>query len=330
MVELSSAILQVMVLEWGTKGIISRLADPFWFQALGCLLGFDWHSSGLTTTTTGAIKEALNKCGSELGLFAAGGKGKTALETPLQLAETCEKTGIEEGEKLIKVSRLTAKIDNNAVQDGYSLYHHVIFFDKEGNWCVVQQGLNPNNNMARRYHWLSESVKSFTEDPHHAVCCDNRGRILNLVASEAKENRKGMLELAKEGERALAEMELVLKMPLHHHIDKLSINLSRFKSVLVHTYERQVISFEELLLTKGVGASFLRALALTSEVVFGKPVSFKDPARFSFAHGGKDGHPYPVNLRIYKHTIEILKEIINKAKIGKTDKLKALRRLSRW
>ncbi len=327
MTELAGAILEVMALEWGTAGILERLSNPFWFQSLGCLLGFDWHSSGLTTTTTGAIKEALKSIGKELGLFAAGGKGKSALKAPEQIDQKCEQRGLEAGELLIKVSRLTAKIDNSALQDGFSLYHHTIFFDKKGRWCVIQQGLNPESQMARRYHWYSESLKSFTSDPHSAVCCDVKGTVLNLVASEAEDNRRGILELSKEGEKVLPEIELVLKMPPHHHIDTRCINPARLKSTLLNLYERQVSNFEELLLTKGTGASFLRALALTSEVIYGTPVSYRDPARFSFAHGGKDGHPYPVNLKTYRHTIEVLKEMVNRAKMGHSDKLRAFRRL---
>ncbi len=326
--ELAGEILEVMVYEWGSAKVIQRLADPFWFQSLGCLLGFDWHSSGLTTTTTGALKEALKEREKELGIFVAGGKGKTALKTLEEIDRKCDEVGIEKGREIKRASRLTAKVDNNALQDGYMLYHHTIFFTKDGHWCVIQQGMNENTAMARRYHWLGREGTNFTSDPHHAVCCNQKGKVLNLVASEAEGNRQAMVELAREGEKALAEMELVLKLPRHHYIGSDQINPKRFKSVLLSTYESKVRSFEELLLTKGAGSAFLRALALTSEVIYGEPVSFRDPARFSFAHGGKDGHPYPVSIRIYKHTIEMLKEILNKAKMGHTDKIKAFRRLS--
>ncbi len=329
MVELSRCILEIMVMEWGSEGVLKRLADPFWFQSLGCLLGFDWHSSGLTTTTTGAIKEALKGIEGELGIFVAGGKGRSAIKTPEELERKSERYGVEAGKELIKASRLIAKVDSAAVQDGYSLYHHCIFFTRNGDYCVIQQGMDPSTRLARRYHWLSHRIKSFCEDPHAAVCCDVKRPSLNLVAKEARSNREGMVELSREGERILADVELVLKMPKHHEITKREINLVKIKSVLLKTYEAQPKTFEELLLVRGTGPAFLRALALTSEVIYGAPVSFRDPARFSFAHGGKDGHPYPVNIRIYKHTIEVLKEVVNRAKMGITDKEKALKRLCR-
>ncbi len=329
MVELSREIIRVIVIEWGKEELLRRLSDPFWFQSFGCLLGFDWHSSGLTTTTTGAVKEALKQMEGEIGIFAAGGKGKAALKTPAEIEAKCMKYGIDAGDNLIRASRLCAKVDSAALQDGFSLYHHTIFFTTDGGFCVVQQGMDPDRGTARRYHWLSHNIKSFCDDPHTAVCCDERRKVLNLVASESKGNRSGILELVKEADRAMPEIELVLKMPHHHHIDASCIDPRRIKSVLLATYEHRIKSFEDLLLVKGVGPAFLRALSLTSEVIYGKPASFRDPARFSYAHGGKDGHPYPVNIRLYKHTIEVLKEVVNKAKIGHTDKMKALKRLSR-
>ncbi len=328
MTELAREILKTMAYEHGAGEILRRLADPFWFQSLGCLLGFDWHSSGLTTTTCGALKEALKGLDKEIGLFAAGGKGKVALSTPTEIERRCHRFGIDAGEELIRVSRLTSKIDNSAIQDGFSLYHHSIFFTKDGHWCVIQQGLDGSRALARRYHWLSHGLKSFTSDPHSAVCCDVARPSLNLVAREAEENRSAMVELAKEGRAAIAEVELVLRMPPRHHINTSDIDPKRVKSVLEKTYQR-LNSFEDLLLTRGAGPKFLRALALTAEVIYGKPASFRDPVRFSFAHGGKDGHPYPVNIRIYKHTIEALRETLNRAKIGHTDRIKAFRRLAK-
>ncbi len=327
--ELAREILMVMAIEHGVSEILKRLSDPFWFQALGCLLGFDWHSSGLTTTTTAALKDALRNVGKEIGVFAAGGKGKTALKTPEEIARICDVHGIGSGDLLIRASRLSSKVDASAVQDGFSLYHHTIFFTALGDWCVIQQGMDETKGMARRYHWLSEDLRSFCCEPHKAVCCDEKRKVLNLVAEEAEENRRAMLELASSGDKGLAEVELALRLPSRHGISLSDIDPKKLKKVFLETYERRLDSFEDLLLTKGAGAKFLRALSLTAELVYGSPVSFRDPARFSFAHGGKDGHPYPVSIKIYKHTIEVLKEVVSKAKIGHYDKLKAFRRLTK-
>ncbi|NPA16051.1 MAG: DUF763 domain-containing protein [Deferribacteres bacterium] len=330
MKSLAAEVLYLIALEYGTAEVLRRFSDPFWFQAFGCLLGFDWHSSGITTTVMGAVKEGLKKY-PELNLFVAGGKGKTSLKTPEEIANTCEKKGISHGNRLIKLSRLAAKIDNSAVQDGFSLYHHTFIFTADGSWAVIQQGLDDKRLLARRYHWLGERVKKMTIEPHAAVCCDVRKPTLNLVDKTAKELQSSMVELALlHPERLAAEMELArLSMPRRHHISLEDIDIKRFKTTMEKAYENQVKDFEELLAVKGAGAKFLRALALTAEIVHGKRISFKDPARYAFAHGGKDGHPFPVNRKIYDHTIETLKEIISRAKVGEVEKSKALKRLAR-
>ena len=327
MISLSRTIIELMVIELGREEVLRRLSDPYWFQSLGCILGFDWHSSGVTTTVTGAIKEALRGVENELGLFVAGGKGKRALNTPQEIIEYAGKAGFAPTE-FIHASRLSAKVDNVAVQDGFNLYHHTIVFTPEGQWCVIQQGMNETNLMARRYHWLSFSVESFVEEPHEAVCCDTD--TLNFTAKEAIELRKTSVLLSCEKpEKLVTEIEKLkeLNLPKRHAVTVHDINPKNLYKIFLQTYEKQPEDFESLLETRGVGAKTLRALALTSELIYGTPLSFKDPARYSFAHGGKDKIPYPVNKNVYDRTIAILKKAIEKAKIGRTDKLQAFKRL---
>lgn len=329
MVCLAKAILELMIIELGQRQLLCRLSDPFWFQSLGCVLGFDWHSSGVTTTVTGALKEALKDSGTELGFFAAGGKGSVALRTPQEIIHYAEKTGFEP-ENLIYASRLSAKVDNVALQDGFNLYHHTIFFTKEGHWCVIQQGLNQQTLTARRYHWLSIKLKSFVEEPHTAVCCDIKTEPLNFVSKEACQLRQSTVFLSKQKpEVVLTEVKKVLILPRRHNIVTSDINPQRLYKTLLKTYENQPEDFEKLLQIKGVGAATLRALALTAELVYGTELSFTDPARYSFAHGGKDRTPYPVNKRVYDKTIEIFEKAIKEAKLGRQDKLLALKRLAK-
>jgi len=333
MVKLAREVLYILCLEYNQKEILYRLSDPFWFQAFGCLLGFDWHSSGVTTTVCGAIKEALKDIGREIGLFAVGGKGKTALKTPQELIIVGEWTGLEVT-PLIKTSRLSAKVDNIALQDGYQLYHHCLFFTTEGAWAVVQQGMNVASRYARRYHWLGEKVKSFVCEPHSAICSMKKEQnVLNLVARESEATRQGSVELLKEHpEKLLKEWEKIntLHLPSHHQIFIKDIDLKRLKQNLIVAKEASPKDFESLLGIRGIGAKTLRALSLIAEVIYGAKPSFKDPARYAFAHGGKDGHPYPVSKKLYDQSIEILKKAVNAAKIGYTEKLKALKRLANF
>jgi hypothetical protein len=298
---------------------------------LGCVLGFDWHSSGLTTTVCGAIKEGIKGISDEIGLFIAGGKGKAAIKTPDEIRLICEKTSLS-APSLIYASRLSAKVDNSAIQDGYSLYHHTIFFTTDGNWCVIQQGMNPENQYARRYHWLSENVKSFVCEPHAAICALKKEKVvLNLVAKESEATRKTNASLArKHPDRLFREWRNIqrLYLPRHHFIGPDDINPKRLYKTFIKAYEAQPKDFEKLLGVRGVGPKSLRALSLISEIIYDKRPSFRDPARFGFAHGGKDRHPYPVNLPLYDKSIEILKEAVNSARLGYTEKLKAIRRLS--
>jgi len=329
---LARTVVELMIMELGREELLRRLSDPFWFQSFGCVLGFDWHSSGLTTTVTGAIKEGLRGLENSLRLFVAGGKAKRALNTPLEIAEYAEKAGFSP-EYFVHASRLSAKVDNVAVQDGFNLYHHMIIFTPEGHWCVIQQGMNESLSMARRYHWLSFNLKSFVEEPHSAICCDIKTQTLNFTAKESADLRKASVILSCEKpEKTIAEVQKVkeLVLPKRHAVTFKDINPRALYKVLVQTYERQPYNFESLLEIKGLGAKTLRALALTSELIYGVPISFKDPARYSFAHGGKDGTPYPVNRVVYDKTVDILKKAIEEAKIGRSEKISALRRLAKF
>ncbi len=329
MVKLSRAIIIALTDEFGKYEFIRRLSSPYWFQALGNLLGFDWHSSGLTTTVCGAIKEALKDIGKDIGIFMGGGKGKTALKTPEDILKT-EKYLKISPEKLIYASRMSAKVDNVALQDGYELYHHTIIFTDDGKWTVIQQGMNTQNLYARRYHWLSDDLKSFVVEPHSAIATQKfEKNVLNTVAKESKGAQEVIVELAKNPAKALKEFKKieVLKLPPRHQMLIKDIDPKRLSKTLLKTYLRSPENYEELLAIEGVGPKTIRALALTSELIYGEPVSFRDPARFSFAHGGKDGHPYPVDRETYEKTITILETAIKSAKIGNREKLEALKRL---
>jgi uncharacterized protein len=343
MVRLSREIVIYLAGEYGTREVLRRLSDPFWFQAFGCVLGFDWHSSGVTTTVCGAVKESLKDIGPELGFFAAGGKGGVSRQAPNQIVEACERTSADP-RPLVYASRTSAKVDSAAVQDGYQLYHHVFFFTAQGDWCVVQQGMNDDNGMARRYHWLSEHVESFVDEPHEAVCCDARTDVLNLVAHENDPVRAGSAELAREKpEITLRALEHVdparlrasrlplLEMPRRHELlPEIDVAGPYLEQILVKTYERAPADFQALLGIEGVGPKTLRALALASELVHGTPATLRDPARFAFAHGGKDGIPFPVDRITYDRTIDVFSKALNRASVERTEKVKAFRRLANF
>ncbi len=329
MTRLASEIAQGVVLEHGTDGLLERLSDPFWFQALGCVLGFDWHSSGLTTTTCAALKEGVRGMEEELGLFVAGGKGATSRKTPVEIASWGERTGVEAA-ALVYASRVAAKVDSAAVQDGYQLYHHAFFFNKEGNWAVVQQGMNDETRMARRYHWLSRNVTDFVCEPHAAICCDARRPTLNLVAEESEGARAMSAQIAcRPPDEVTAELSHLreLELPRRHAVLLSDIDPRRLERIFLKAYAAQPEGFEALLTLEGVGAKTLRALSLVAELVYGKPPSFTDPARYSFAHGGKDGTPYPVDRRAYDQTIELLGRAIRRARLNQREELEALERL---
>lgn len=353
-----------IVEEYGPEEMLRRLADPWWFQAFGCVLGFDWHSSGVTTVTCGAMKEAQKNLGKDLGIVVAGGKGATSRKAPIEIAESADKLAITGGEKLVYASRMSAKVDSAAVQDGYDVYHHSFFFAPSGAWCVVQQGMNDWKGYARRYHWLGETVDDFVCEPHAAIqdlaenspTQQSQGELplLNMVALEAEANRKASTELIRDNPDKLlkiieAQMDgPTLFAPAHHPVLPSDINLDRLNKVARIAHERHPKDFEALLGTPNVGPATIRSLALIAELIYDAPVSHRDPASpppknseglakastrkwadYSYAHGGKDGHPFPVDRSAYDRNIAVLTEAVRKAKVGEHEKTYALKRLAK-
>jgi hypothetical protein len=323
---LGGAIAEAIIIEYGRSALLQRLSDPFWFQSLGCVLGMDWHSSGITTSVMNALKKAINGRSSELGIYVCGGRGKSSRQTPSELLAVAAKTGLD-GNALVRHSKLSAKVDNTAVQDGFQLYLHSFVVTKEGEWAVIQQGMNPAEKMARRYHWLSSSLQSFTEEPHTSVCGTNQGLILNLTDKSAAPTKEGIIELTKESPGKLMR-EVSVILPNHHEVTVADVNLKRLGAALILAHETNISDIESLLLLEGVGPRTLQSLTLVSEIMHGTPSRFSDPARFSFAHGGKDGHPFPVPIKVYDETINILDKAIHQSKLGDRDKSDALKNLS--
>ncbi|MFD2163607.1 DUF763 domain-containing protein [Paradesertivirga mongoliensis] len=327
MAKLGLAVTEAIIAEYGKTELLRRLSDPFWFQSLGAVMGMDWHSSGITTSVMGALKRAVNPHSKELGIYICGGKGKSSRATPAELLAISERTGVN-GDYLVKCSKLSAKIDNTAIQDGFQLYMHSFILSDEGLWTVVQQGMSPGNSTARRYHWHSADFTSFVEEPHTAIFGRNQGEILNLVSKEAGSSRAGIMEITSDSPAKMIAEAQRLIMPSHHDVRAKDVDIKRLGSILWLAHEKQPADFEELLLLKGLGPRTLQSLALVSEVIHGTPSRFKDPARFSFAHGGKDGHPFPVPVKVYDETIATLQNAVQKAKIGNSDKQQAIRKLS--
>jgi hypothetical protein len=325
MARLGAVMVEALVLEEGPHGMLRRLAHPFWFQALGCVMGMDWHSSGITTSVLGALKRGLAGRERELGLTVCGGRGRHSRRTPAELLAFGERSGLD-GAALARTSRLVAKVDSALVQDGFQLYLHGFVVAGDGSWTVVQQGMNPDRGQARRYHWLSEGVRSFVEEPHAAIEGKPRGEILNLTDRRAGASRDAALELSREPERVLRELPR-LQMPPHHEVCRSDVFLRRLHGTLAAAREAGPRDFPELLLQPGVGARTVAALAAVAEVLHGAPSRFSDPARFSLAHGGKDGNPFPVHLKIYDRTISVLKQAVSAARLGQTEKMDAIRRL---
>lgn len=328
MSKLGGAIVESIVTEYGKAEVLKRLSDPFWFQALGCVMGMDWHSSGITTSVMGALKKAINPISRDLGIYICGGKGKHSRQTPAELLAIADKTGLD-GNKLVRSSKLSAKVDNTAIQDGFQLYLHSFILTNDGDWAVVQQGMNEATGLARRYHWHSPTLTSFVEAPHTFIYGQNQGQILNLTDQEAGTTRNGVLTVAKEDVSVMLPEIKKLVMPSHHDVKASNVNLKRLGTVLALAHEQEVANFESLLLLEGLGPRTLQSLVLVSEVIHGTPSRFTDPARFSFAHGGKDDHPFPVPLKVYDETIHVLSDAIQKAKIDNSDKLKAIKSLSK-
>lgn len=324
---LGGAIIESIMLEYGRPEVLTRLSDPMWFQSFGSVLGMDWHSSGITTSVMGALKKALNPKFNELGIYVCGGKGRYSRQTPDELTALADRTGLN-GQELVRSSRLSAKVDNTAIQDGFQVYLHSFVVTKDGEWAVVQQGMNDSSGMARRYHWHSTEFSSFVEEPHTFIYGHNQGEILNLTHKEAAPTKTALMAMVQENpDRMMAEARKIV-MPSHHDVRAEDVDLKRLGSVLALAHDKQVQNFESLLLLQGVGPRTLQSLTLVSEVIHGTPSRFTDPARFSFAHGGKDGHPFPVPTKTYDHTIDILRHAVEKAKVGETDRQQAIRNLT--
>ena len=345
MTRLGAVISQAIVHHYGRDELLRRLAHPFWFQSFGAVMGMDWHSSGITTSVIGALKRAPAPLHKELGIHVCGGRGKHSRQTPHELVAIGEQVGFD-GSALAQASRLVAKVDSAAVQDGFELYLHGFIVTDDGRWTIVQQGMNGGRKQARRYHWLSEGLRSFVDEPHAAIEGPGQGEIVNLTDHRAKASRGAQLELlaalgpdgvARElaalriGRAAAApetQMRLPhLVMPAHHDVRASDVMVRRLRGNLAAAADRGPADFSQLLLTPGVGARTVLSLAMVAEVVHGAPYRFSDPARFSFAHGGKDGHPFPVPLRVYDETIRVLKSAVRSAKLGRDEELGALQRL---
>jgi uncharacterized protein len=345
MTAMGTAITEAIVRDYGSAQFLSRLSDPFWFQALGAVMGMDWHSSGVTTSVMGALKRGLTPRASELGIHICGGRGRFSRNTPSELRSLSNRHGFD-GEALVRTSRLTARVDNNAIADGFQIYLHSFVVTNNGDWAVVQQGLNDQTGMARRYHWHSLNVKDFVEEPHTGIVGEKQGTIMNLVDAQAKPAQQAMLDIVHDRPEKSLTAARYLRMPNHHDVRSENVNLKRLGAVLAMAYERDLHDFAELLLLEKLGPRTLQSLALVAEVIHGAPNRFTDPARFSFAHGGKDGHPFPVPLKTYDESLNFLRDALDQAKsvqikngsnmqqlsereFGK-EKLAGLRRLERF
>lgn len=318
-----------VVSEYGADHLLKRLSHPVWFQSLGCVLGFDWHSSGVTTTTCAALKEGIQGLEADLGLYICGGKGGASRKTPDEILSYSQTLNLKP-QTLTYASKTSAKVDNSALQDGYQLYHHSFFFTRSGKWAVVQQGMNVHTRYARRYHWFSDAVRDFVNEPHAAVACDQKGKPLNLVASRSQDSRTAIAQIVKEHPDKLTRIWqkfVILAMPPRHEIYVTDLNPKYFSKALYWINESEVRDFEGVLTTQGVGPKTLRALTLLAELLTGAQPSYEDPVRYSFTHGGKDGIPYPVDRTTYDQSIEILRSAIRNAKISPYEKDRAYRRL---
>jgi hypothetical protein len=326
---LGTAIAENIVHHYGVSALLSRLADPFWFQALGSVMGMDWHSSGITTSVLGALKKGLNPRSHELGMYVCGGRGRHSRQTPAELLHYADRTSLN-GDSLVRSSRLAARVDNNAIADGFQLYLHGFIIAASGEWTIVQQGMNGTNRMARRYHWHSATVRDFINEPHTGIVGEHQGEIMNLVAAPAAPAQQALLEVVRRPPEMTLTNIRKLTMPKHHDVRAANVDLKRLGAVLAVAYEREFHDFASFLLLEKLGPRTLQSLALVAEVVHGTPTRFSDPARFSFAHGGKDGHPFPVPLKTYDETIYVLRRSLEAAKVGNTEKMDGLRRLDRF
>ena len=343
MTRLGALITEAIVQHYGRDEFLRRLAHPFWFQSFGSVMGMDWHSSGITTSVIGALKRGLTPLSGELGIHVCGGRGQHSRKTPDELLAIGDRVGLD-GIRLGTASRLVAKVDSAALQDGFDLYLHGFIVTDDGKWVVVQQGMNGDRRQARRYHWLSEGLESFVDSPHAAIEGKEQGDIVNLADRRAEASRQGQLDLlasfgpdkvvaeviALEGRRQPEPAQLMLPhliMPGHHDVREGDVNMKRLHATLSAAADRGPEDFPQLLLTPGVGARTVKALAMVAEVVHGAPCRFSDPARFSLAHGGKDRHPFPVPLKVYDETIKVMKSAVSKGRLGREEELQALKRL---
>jgi uncharacterized protein len=326
MTSLGTAIAESIIHHYGRAGFLSRLSDPFWFQAFGTVMGMDWHSSGITTSVMGALKRGLNPRAHELGLAICGGRGRHSLRTPDELRAVADRVGLD-GAALARTSRLTARVDNNAIADGFQLYLHAFVVTDDGEWAVVQQGMNAAARTARRYHWHSAAVRDFVDAPHTAIVGEPAGTIQNLVDTGAAPARDALIEVVRQSPEVTLREVKTLIAPRHHDVRAKDVDAKRLGAVLAVAHERDLHDFASLLLVEGLGPRTLQSLALVAEVVHGTPTRFRDPARFSFAHGGKDGHPFPVPLTTYDETIALLRRGLSEAKVGHSDKLDGMKRL---
>ena len=323
---LALPMVEALIMEHGKEGFLERMANPFWFQSFGTVIGMDWNSSGVTTTVMNVLKQVITPVSKQLGIYICGGKGKHSLKTPNELVNVGMKTGLD-GKYLAHCSKLSAKVDNTALQDGFQLYIHNFLVTDTGSWTVVQQGMNPKNGKARRYHWYSGTVTDFVKEPHAAVCGENQGQILNLVHHEAQTTQEAMLSIAKEHPDKIIKELPHLIVPGYHNIRPKDVDFKRLGSILWLAQEQEAQGFDDLLLLKGMGPRTLQSLTLVSEVLHGTPSRFSDPARFAFAHGGKDATPFPVPTKVYDETIHAMRTAVDQAKIGHTDKMSAIKKL---
>jgi uncharacterized protein len=326
---LGTAIVEHIVLQYGRSELLARLSDPFWFQALGAVMGMDWHSSGITTSVMGALKRGLHDRSEEIGVFICGGRGRHSRNTPAELRVIADRRGFD-GEALVRTSRLTARIDNNAIADGFQIYLHTFILTSDGEWAVVQQGMNESNGLARRYHWHSAAVRDFIEEPHSGIVGEHQGDIMNLVDRQAKPAQSALLDIASQNPVTTLQEAQRLNLPRRHDVQASDVDLKRLGAVLAVAYEREFHDFAELLLLEKLGPRTLQTLSLVAEVVHGTPTRFSDPARFSFALGGKDRHPFPVPLKTYDASLSVLQSSLDAAKLGDADKLGGFERLHRF
>ncbi len=329
MAKLGTAVTESIVLQYGSSEFLSRLSDPFWFQAFGCVMGMDWHSSGITTSVLGALKRGLNPRAHELGLYVCGGRGRHSRNTPDELRAFAASANLD-GDQLARTSRLAARVDNNAINDGFQLYLHSFVVTPAGEWAIVQQGMNDGSGLARRYHWHSATVRDFTSEPHTGIVGAHQGTIMNLVDAQAKPAQNALLETVHQKPECALRETRSLKMPAHHEVRAANVDLKRMGAVLAVAYERDLRNFASLLLLENLGPRTLQTLALIAEVVHGTPTRFSDPARYSFALGGKDGHPFPVPLKTYDQSLSILRASLDRAKVGDSDKIDGFRQLNEF